>query len=153
MIDIKFLRENPDAVRASQHARGEADTIVDEVLAADEARRTAIAAFEARRAEQKAASKQLGPVMGQLTKARKSGGDAAQITDRETQAEALKAQGAQMSDEVKALDAQAGAAQENLDTLVRRIGNIIEPGVPSGGEDNYVVIDTVGETQIGRAHV
>ncbi|WP_068400290.1 serine--tRNA ligase [Kribbia dieselivorans] len=145
MIDIKFLRENPEAVRASQHARGEDDAIVDEVLAADDARRSAIAAFEARRAEQKAASKQLGPVMGRLTKARKGGGDAAQIAELEAQAEALKAQGATMADDVKALDAQAGAAQEHLDTLVRRIGNIIEPGVPSGGEDDYVVIDTVGE--------
>ncbi|MFM7359942.1 MAG: serine--tRNA ligase, partial [Actinomycetota bacterium] len=47
MIDVKLLRENPDLVRASQKARGESTSLVDEVLAADEVRRTAIVEFEA----------------------------------------------------------------------------------------------------------
>lgn len=57
MIDPKFLRENPDAVRASQKARGESVELVDQVLAADESRRNAIVEFEALRAEQKYALK------------------------------------------------------------------------------------------------
>jgi len=40
MIDIKFIRENPDVVRASQTGRGEDDSIVDKVLAIDEVRRS-----------------------------------------------------------------------------------------------------------------
>jgi seryl-tRNA synthetase len=54
MIDIKFLRENPDAVRTSQKGRGEDVTIVDRVLAADEIRRAALSEFETLRAEQNA---------------------------------------------------------------------------------------------------
>jgi len=57
MIDVKLLRENPDLVRASQKARGESTSLVDEVLAADEVRRTAIVEFEALRAEQNTLSK------------------------------------------------------------------------------------------------
>ena len=50
MIDIKFIRENPDAVRASQKGRGEDTSIVDQLLALDETRRTAITEFETLRA-------------------------------------------------------------------------------------------------------
>ena len=50
MIDIKFLRENPDVVRASQKGRGEDVAIVDQVLASDEIRRAALADFETLRA-------------------------------------------------------------------------------------------------------
>ncbi len=57
MIDIKLLRENPDLVRASQKGRGEDVTIVDQVLAIDDVRRTAITEFETLRAEQNTLSK------------------------------------------------------------------------------------------------
>ena len=75
VIDLKTLRDQPDAVRASQRARGEDESLVDAVLAADERRREAIGAFESARAEQKAASKELGPLMGRLKKAEKAGED------------------------------------------------------------------------------
>ena len=58
MIDLKLLREDPDAVRASQRARGEDPALVDALLDADAARRAAISAADNLRAEQKAASKQ-----------------------------------------------------------------------------------------------
>ena len=57
MIDIKFLRENPDAVRASQKGRGEDVSIVDKVLAIDDIRRAALTEFETLRAEQNTLSK------------------------------------------------------------------------------------------------
>jgi len=53
VIDIKFLREQPDAVRASQRARGEDEEIVDAILGADQRRRASIAEFESLRSEQK----------------------------------------------------------------------------------------------------
>ncbi len=53
MIDPKLLRTQPDRLRAAQEARGESVELVDELIAADEARRSSIAAFEALRAEQK----------------------------------------------------------------------------------------------------
>ena len=56
MIDIKFLRENPDVVRASQKGRGESVELVDQILAIDEIKRAAIADREGRRE----AERQLG---------------------------------------------------------------------------------------------
>ena len=59
MIDLRLLREDPDAARASQRARGEDEALVDAVLAADQRRRTALTDFERQRAEQKSFGKQV----------------------------------------------------------------------------------------------
>ena len=126
MIDIKLLREDPDRVRASQRARGENDGIVDEILAADERRRSSLTEFERLRAEQKSMGKQVAQAEGEAK-------------------QALLAQTKEVAARVKSLQAAADEAEELLDTLVRRIGNVIEPGVPVGGEDDYVVLETVGE--------
>ena len=64
MIDFAFLRSEPDAVRASQVARGESSSLVDDVLAADTVRRTAIANFEGLRAEQKSLGGQVAKATG-----------------------------------------------------------------------------------------
>ncbi len=53
MIDLKLLREDPDAVRRSQQSRGEDPSLVDALLAADAARRDAISTADTLRAEQK----------------------------------------------------------------------------------------------------
>ena len=60
MIDLKRVRENPEAVRESQRARGEDPALVDELLAADEARRSAIQKADELRSEQKAFGKKIG---------------------------------------------------------------------------------------------
>src|SRR5258707_6303270 len=60
VLDLKLLRENPDAVRASQRARGEDPGLVDALLEADTARRAAVSAADNLRAEQKAVSNQVG---------------------------------------------------------------------------------------------
>jgi seryl-tRNA synthetase len=126
VIDIKLLREDPDRVRASQRARGEDDGVVDEILAADERRRSSLTEFERLRAEQKSMGKQVAQAQGEAK-------------------QALLAQTKEMAARVKSLQAAASDAEELLDTLLRRIGNVIEPGVPVGGEDDYVVLETVGE--------
>ena len=141
MIDIKQLRDQPDLVRASQRARGEDDSVVDAILAADERRRSAIASFESVRAEQKSSGKGLGPIMGKIKAARTSGEDTSAL---QAEADELKAKGAALAAEVKRLDAAQGEAQAELDRLLRTVGNVIEPGVPTGGEDDYVVLDEVG---------
>ena len=125
MIDIKLVREQPDLVRASQTARGEDAGIVDAVLAADERRRGALGEFEAARAQQKSIGKQVA---------------AAQGADKA----ALLAQVKGLAEQVKTLDAQAAAADAELAELTRRLGNVIVAGVPSGGEDDYVVLETAG---------
>ncbi len=53
MIDLATLRQNPEAVKRSQEARGESSELVDQVLAADTQRRTAVGQFESVRAEQR----------------------------------------------------------------------------------------------------
>ena len=126
MIDIRLLREDPDRVRASQRARGEDEGVVDQILAADEHRRSSLTEFERLRAEQKSMGKQVAQAEGEAK-------------------QALLAQTKEMAARVKTLQAAAGEAEQLLDTLVRRIGNVIEPGVPVGGEDDYVVLETVGE--------
>lgn len=143
MIDIKLLRDQPDVVRASQRARGEDDSVVDAILAADERRRSTIAQYESVRAEQKASGKGLGPLMGRIKAAQKAGEDTSAL---HAEADELKAQGAALATQVKELDAAQGQAQAELDALVRTVGNVIEPGVPTGGEDDYVVREVVGET-------
>jgi seryl-tRNA synthetase len=60
VIDLKQLRENPDAVRRSQRARGEDPRLVDVLLDADVKRRAAVSAADNLRAEQKTVSKQVG---------------------------------------------------------------------------------------------
>jgi len=126
VIDIKLLREDPDRVRASQRARGEDDGVVDQILTADERRRASLTEFERLRAEQKSMGKQVAQAQGEAK-------------------QALLAQTKEMAARVKDLQAAASEAEELLDSLVRRIGNVIEPGVPVGGEDDYVVLETVGE--------
>ena len=125
MIDIKLLREQPDAVRASQRARGEDEGIVDAILTADERRRSSIADFEALRAEQKSFGRRVAAAEGE-------------------QKEALVATAKATSDRVKELQAAADAADTELATLIRRVPNIVIEGVPSGGEEDYTVLETVG---------
>lgn len=124
MIDLRLLRDNPDVVRASQEARGEDPALVDAVLAADARRRAALADFEQLRAEQKAVGKQVAAASGD-------------------ERAALLGRTRQLAEQVKALQADATAAEQELDGLSRRISNVVE-GAPAGGEDDYVVVKTVG---------
>ena len=64
MIDARLLRDDPDRIRAAQVKRGLAPDVVDRALAADESRRSAIATFEAKRAEQKALGKKVAQAQG-----------------------------------------------------------------------------------------
>jgi seryl-tRNA synthetase len=125
VIDIRLVREDPERVRASQRARGEDEGIVDAILAADEARRSSLTEFERLRAEQKSFGKQVAAAKGE-------------------EKAALVAQAKATSDKVKQLQASADTASEDLDALVRRLPNVIEEGIPSGGEDDYAVLETVG---------
>ncbi|MCB1265865.1 MAG: serine--tRNA ligase [Mycobacterium sp.] len=126
MIDLKVLREDPDAVRRSQLSRGENPALVDALLEADIARRATISAADSLRAEQKAASKAVG---------------SAAPADRPALLERAK----QLAAEVKEAEARQVAAEESFTTAHLAIPNLILAGVPAGGEDDYVVLDVVGE--------
>ncbi|MDN6746706.1 MAG: serine--tRNA ligase [Brevibacterium sp.] len=126
MIDLALLRENPDLFKASQEARGSSVDLVDEVLAADSARRSAITTYEDARADQKAFS-------SQIAKAAKE--------DKP----ALIAEGKEKSAKVKALQSESEEASFAFDKLAGKLPNLIVEGIPSGGEENFVTLKTVGE--------
>ncbi|WP_374967706.1 serine--tRNA ligase [Terrabacter sp. BE26] len=142
MIDIKLVRDEPDRVRASQQARGEDPGIVDAILAADELRRSSLGEFETLRAEQKTVSRSVGAAMGAFQKAKKAG--AADAEHLEKAAHEARTHAARLSEQVKALESAADEAGAELETLLRKVGNVIIDGVPVGGEDDYVVLETVG---------
>ena len=125
MIDPKLLRTDPDLVRRSQEARGDSVGLVDELVAADEARRSGIATFERLRAEQK----DLGRLIPRAQGDEKAG---------------LLARTKQLAAEVKAAQEASEAAGERFNELVMQLGNIVIDGVPRGGEDEGIVIETVG---------
>jgi seryl-tRNA synthetase len=125
VIDLRLLRDDPDRVRASQRARGEDPGLVDALLAADEQRRTSLTRFQSLRAEQRAFGKQV---------ANASGDERAALVEK---AQALAA-------EVKAAEAEVNDAEAALARLQLEISNVIEHGVPAGGEDDYVVLQHVG---------
>lgn len=125
MIDLKFLRENPDVVRASQINRGEDPGLVDQLIAADESRRSSIQAADALRSEQKAFGKKIGQAAPEDRPALLEGSNE------------LKAK-------VKQAEEAQKAAEEEVARLQFRISNIVE-GAPAGGEDDFVVLEHVGE--------
>ncbi len=126
MIDLKLLREEPDRVRASQRARGEDPALVDVLLAADATRRSAISAADNLRAEQKSASRSVG---------------AASAEERP----ALLAHAKTLADGVKAAEVEQATAEAAFTAAHLAISNVIIDGVPAGGEDDFAVLDTVGE--------
>jgi seryl-tRNA synthetase len=129
MLDPKLLRDDPEAVRASQRARREDPDLVDQTLAAGDLRRSSIATFDRLRAEQKSLGRDV---------AKASGDEKA----------ALLARTKTLSAEVKAADAAQNEATATYDALLGRLSNVIEPGVPEGGEDDYVVLEHVGEPPV-----
>ena len=126
MIDVKLLRENPDLVRASQKARGESTSLVDEVLAADEVRRSAIVEFEALRAEQNTLSKSVGAAKGD-------------------EKSALLERAKTLSAQVKEAESKKSATEEAFKKLALGISNIVDERAPIGGEADFKVIEEIGK--------
>ena len=125
MIDIKFLRDNPDVVRASQKGRGEDVTIVDKVLKSDEARRVALSDFETLRAEQNTLSKAVASAKGD---------------EKNSLLENAKA----LASRVKDADSKRAELEEATKNLAMQLSNILDPAAPIGKEEDFVVIEHVG---------
>ncbi len=125
VIDLRTLREDPEAVRASQRARGEDEAVVDALLSADEQRRSAVAAADALRAEQKQLGKQVGKARGE-------------------ERDALLARGRELAARVRSAEAAQSAADAELAELHAAVPNVVHPAAPAGGEDDYVVLKEVG---------
>ncbi|MCC3275803.1 serine--tRNA ligase [Arthrobacter sp. zg-Y20] len=125
MIDVNELRENPEKFRASQRARLADESIVDAIISADAARRDARTRYETLRAEQNAFGKRVAQAKGE-------------------EKQALLAEVKELAAAVKAAGAEADTIQAESDALLRRIPNLVSDGVPTGGEDDFEVVKTVG---------
>ena len=125
MIDPRILRDDPDRVRAAQGKRGLSADIVDVALAADSARRQAIVEFEAKRGEQKTLGKQVAQAQGE-------------------EKQELLARTKALAAEVKALEATQAAAEQAWQDALLSMPNLADDAAPAGGEDDFVVLETVG---------
>ncbi|MBK1877165.1 serine--tRNA ligase [Pelagicoccus mobilis] len=135
MIDPKFLRENPDAVRAGI-AKKHIKCDLDAILALDEKRRTLIAEAEALRAKQKAANNDMSKL------AKGSPEFIAKVQE-------MKA----VSSEVKAKDAELNAAEGEWNESILNIPNLPDASVPEGkDESENVVVREFGEVPADAEH-
>ena len=125
MIDPQLLREKPDSVRLSQRLRGSSVSLVDDAIAADSHRRTAIQQFEKLRAEQNAFGRTVATAPKDAKRA------------LVLQAQALAAQ-------VKEAQQRSTDAEADFHRVVGGIGNVTIDGVPAGGEDDWNLVREVG---------
>ena len=126
MLDIQFIRENADIVKESQRKRSESVELVDEVLSADNARRDALSRFETARAEQKSIGKKVAAAPAE-------------------EKAALIAQTKELAQKVAEYKSAADSASEEFTTAMWKRRNIVEEEAPEGGEDDYVVVDEIGQ--------
>ena len=134
MIDLRVLREDPEAVRASQRARGDDPGLVDALVAADEARRSAVTRADGLRGQLKPASQAVGRAMGA----------ARQDPALQPAADAARATASALSAEVDAAETAQGEADAALRVAHLALPNVVV-GAPPGGEHDFIVLEHVGE--------
>ena len=138
MLDIKFIRENPDAVRENIKKKFQDAKLplVDQVLALDEENRAAVSEANELRANRNALSKQVGMLMGQAKK------DPSKLEE----AEAVKAQVKANADRLAELESKETELAQQIRHIMLQIPNIIDPSVPIGPDDSYnVEVQRFGE--------
>ena len=138
MLDIKFIRENPDAVRENIKKKFQDAKLplVDQVLALDEENRAAVSEANELRANRNALSKQVGMLMGQAKK------DPSKLEE----AEAVKAQVKANADRLAELEAKETELAQQIRHIMLQIPNIIDPSVPIGPDDSCnVEVQRFGE--------
>jgi seryl-tRNA synthetase len=126
VIDLKTLRENPDAIRHSQKVRGEDVAVVDQLIEADALSKAALSEFETIRAEQNALSKSVGAAKG----------------DEKT---ALLENAKELANKVKAADAKRSEFEAKTREYLLKISNLIDLDAPVGGEEDFKVIEEIGK--------
>ncbi|MBQ7810046.1 MAG: serine--tRNA ligase [Clostridia bacterium] len=123
MIDIKFLRENPEAVKENIRKKFQDNklALVDEVIELDKESRAAKGEADALRAERNKYSKQIGALMGQ---------------GKREEAEEMKKLVTEKGDQLAALEKKEAELSERVKTIMMTIPNIIDPSVPIGKDDS-----------------
>ncbi len=133
MLDIKFLRENPDLVKENikKKFQDQKLPLVDEVIFKDRELRTMKQRVDDLRAQRNAMSKQIGGLM-------KEG--------KRDEAEAVKQQVASMADELKEIEEKEAVVRERVQEIMMQIPNMIDPNVPIGKDDSEnVELEKFGE--------
>nr|WP_326214673.1 serine--tRNA ligase [uncultured Oscillibacter sp.] len=141
MLDIKFIRENPDAVKENIKKKFQDAKLplVDEVIELDAKRRAAIAEADQLRSNRNTLSKQIGMLMGQAKK------DPSKLQE----AEAVKAQVKQQADRLAELEKQETELEAALHHDMLQIPQIIDPSVPIGPDDSCnVEVERFGEAKV-----
>ena len=147
MIDIKFLRENPEIVKENikKKFQDEKLPLVDEVIALDAESRRVQQEADNLRSQKNKLAKQIGGLMGQIKKA-EGAGNAAEAEEKKKEAEALKAQSVADDARLAELEAQEPQFQAKIREIMYKIPNIIDASVPVGKDDSEnVEIEKFGE--------
>jgi seryl-tRNA synthetase len=126
VIDPTLLRDNPDLIRQSLQARGGEIEAVDRAIVADDARRAAITEFETLRGEQNLFGKKVAAAKGE-------------------EKSALVADAKALAEKVKAAQANLQETEANAKKALYALPNLVSEGVPSGGEENFHTLKTVGD--------
>jgi len=126
VIDLRLVREDTDLVRESQAARGADPSTVDTLVTAADQRRAAVGRADTLRAEQKTLGKAISTATAQ-------------------ERPQLLARAKHLALAVKTAQAEEAAAEAALREAHLAVPNVIEHGVPAGGEDDYAVVKEVGE--------
>ena len=140
MLDIKFLRENPDAVKENIKKKFQEEKLplVDEVIELDARARAAITEASELRAQRNALSKEVGKLMGMAKK------DPSKLAE----AEEIKAKVKAQADRLAELEAQEAELNESVREIMLRIPQIIDPSVPIGPDDSCnVEVQRFGEAK------
>ena len=141
MLDIKFIRENPDVVKENIKKKFQDAKLplVDQVIELDAKRRAAIAEADQLRSNRNALSKQIGMLMGQAKK------DPSKLQE----AEAVKAQVKEQADRLAELERQETELEAALHKDMLQIPQIIDPSVPIGPDDSCnVEVERFGEAKV-----
>ena len=141
MLDIRFIRENPDAVKENIKKKFQDENLplVDKVLELDEENRRSITEASELRAQRNTLSKQVGMLMGQAKK------DPSKLEE----AEAVKAKVKANADRLAELEKRESELEDEIHKLMMVIPNIIDPSVPIGPDDSAnVELERFGEPVI-----
>jgi seryl-tRNA synthetase len=125
VIGLHQLRADPGALRAAQLARGQDPALVDTLLAADERRRAAARRYDDLRAAQRALGREI------------------RACDPEARA-ALPARAAALAADVRAAAADRAESAAEAHVLLARCGNLLHPGTPIGGDEDFAILATSG---------
>jgi len=148
MLDMKFLRTNPDIVKENIKKKFQYEKLplVDKVIELDKESRDAKQKGDQLRAQVKKKSKATGAIIGKLKKQGMSDEEAQKTAKEDPAFQAIMAEVAPINQEINALEAKEAELNEEIKKIMMIIPNIIDPSVPIGKDDSEnVEIEKFGE--------